>query len=724
MNEQERSELEMNEQELDIELDLDDIMKEFGAEEEREVRETSAQELLEAALSEAGVRLGGGEEETPVQPAGDTVAFTPVEVKADPVTSSEAKEDTVAFTPVAVGTDTVTFPPVEEKTEESEEEELGDTLRFGKNDMEAIRQATEQEEPFSEKWEPEYEQPIGEYVPPQPIVFRPRSRLRELKRKLVAGPEKRYYELAELGLGKLQTAILLSLIIVLLSGGALLLHGMDMVREDRMRLMVFGQVLGMLVAALLGSFQLVSGGASLLKGRFTSDSLLLITFIACCVDSVVCLMQLRVPYCAAFSLEVMMSLWAEYQRRNTEMGQMDTMRKATRLDGVVKCEEFFDGRPGLLRSEGRVEDFMDHYNQPSVPEKVLSRFMLVGMLVAVVLGVAGGLYHWDYQMGIRLGTAAMLAVAPATVFITLTRPAAVLERRLHRVGAVICGWRGVTGLRRPVTVPLADEDLFPVGMVKMNGVKFFGSREPDTVVEYATALIVAEGAGLSNLFNHLLDSRNGRHFEVENFRAYNGGLGGEVEGEPVLIGTHTFLKDMGVEVPEGTRVHQALYAAIDGELAGVFAVNYGKNRATAMGLGALCGYRSLTPVLTCNDFMLTESFLRSKFGVNTRRVAFPAHGIRKELAARKPEEEASALALTTGEGILGMAFAVTGARSLRSASVFGVALHMVAGVLGLVIVALLAIVGAEELLTAENLMLFELLWMIPGLLITEWTRNP
>jgi hypothetical protein len=164
--------------------------------------------------------------------------------------------------------------------------------------------------------------------------------------------------------------------------------------------------------------------------------------------------------------------------------------------------------------------------------------------------------------------------------------------------------------------------------------------------------------------------------------------------------------------------------AIDGELGGVFAVNYGKNRGSAMGLGALCGYRSLTPVLTCSDFMLTESFLRSKFGVNTRRIAFPAPEARKELSAKKPEAEMPALALTTGEGILGMAFAVTGARTLRTASVLGVALHMIAGILGLVIVALLAVVGAEELLTAENLMLFELLWMVPGLLITEWTRNP
>ena len=708
MTEQERSELELNDQEID--LDLDDIMKEFAAEEERPIQETSAQALLEAALNEAGVRLG---EETPAE--SDTLRFEPAVADAD-ASVADVTGDTAVFAPVG--------EEPEAAVDNLEEEELGDTLRFGKDEMNMIRQAAEKAEPYSENWEPEYEQPIAEYVPPQPIVFQPRSRLRELKRKLVAGPERQYYELVEQGVGRLQIAMLLCLVVVLISGGALVLHGLGMVREDRMRLMVFGQVFGMLVAALLGSFQLVNGGANLLKGRFTTDAMLLVTFVACCVDGVLCLTQLRVPYCAAFSVEVLMSLWAEYQRRNTEMGQMDTMRKATRLDGVVKSPEFYDGRPGLLRTEGQVEDFMDHYNAPSTPEKVLSRFMLVGALIAVVLGVAGGLLHWDYRMGIRLGTAAMLAVAPASGFVALTRPAAVLERRLHQVGAVICGWRGVTGLRGAVTVPVADEDLFPLGSVKMNGVKFFGSREPDLVVEYATALIAAEGAGLTGLFSHLLDSRNGRHFEVENFRTYNGGLGGEVEGEPVLIGTHSFLRDMGVEVPAGTRVHQALYAAIDGELAGVFAVSYGKNRNSAMALGALCGYRNLTPVLTCGDFMLTESFLRSRFGINTRRIAFPSLDMRKELAAKKPEEEMASLALTTNDGFLGMAFAVSGARTLRTASILGVVLHMVAGVLGLVIVALLALVGAEEMLTAENLMLFELLWMVPGLLITEWTRNP
>ena len=121
--------------------------------------------------------------------------------------------------------------------------------------------------------------------------------------------------------------------------------------------------------------------------------------------------------------------------------------------------------------------------------------------------------------------------------------------------------------------------------------------------------------------------------------------------------------------------------------------------------------------------MLTESFLRRKFGVNTGRMAFPDRKERAELEAKQPESDASALALTTGEGLAPAAYAVTGARALRSASHAGVVVHIIGGVLGLVMMTALAVLGAEELLTPGNLFLYELIWMIPGLLITEWTRS-
>ena len=57
------------------------------------------------------------------------------------------------------------------------------------------------------------------------------------------------------------------------------------------------------------------------------------------------------------------------------------------------------------------------------------------------------------------------------------------------------------------------------------------------------------------------------------------------------------------------------------------------------------------------------------------------------------------------------------------ASIAGVAVHMLGGILGLVIMLLLGIVGGKDLLTPVNVLLYELIWMIPGLLITEWTRS-
>ncbi len=625
--------------------------------------------------------------------------------------------------------------PAQETTPEAEKTPpvTGDTIRLDaivlpkgqvRNAQPILEEPAEVKEPFSEQWEPEYEQPMGEYIPPQPILFQPRSRLRELKRKLVAGPEKRYYALMEKGLGKLQAAIFLSLLVVLISAIATGMYAMGMVQENRLRLMVFGQFLAMLVSALLGSFQLIEGVADLFRKRFTLNTLLVFTFIACCIDGVLGLQQLRVPCCAAFSLEMTMSLWNAYQRRNTEMGQMDTMRKATRLDSIGICENYYAGIKGLLRGEGQVEDFMDHYDRPSRPEKVISWYALGALLASIGVGVAAGMLQVSVSTGIQVGAVCLLAAVPATMFITYSRPMAILEQRLHRVGTVLCGWRGVRGLCGKVIFPLKHADLFPNGSVRMNGVKFYGSRVPEEIIAYGTALITASGDGLAPLFAQVLDSRNGRHYDAENLQYYSGGgIGGQVEESSVLVGSLSFLRQQGVEIPESIRVTQAVCVAIEGELCGLFAVSYEKVRASAAGLTTLCAYRGLLPMIAASDFSLTEEFIRGKFGVRTRRILFADVQLQEEVADKALDEDAQVAMLTVKEGLLPFAYGITGARALRTASWIGVVIHMLGGILGLGIVLTLTLLNGLELLTPANMFLYQLVWMIPGLLITEWTRS-
>ena len=682
------------------EFDLEDILREFGDHPEDTADNSNETESVTSVEPEAS-------EAIPEPPAPSAPTPQP-ENMGDTRVLPKISEETIRFHAVASA-------PVEPKP-------MDQTQRIVVPEVNGAS-ATKKPEPFSGEWEPEYEQPMGKYVPPQPIPFKPKSRLRELKRKLIAGPEKRFYELSEQGVGKVQIAMILSLVVVLLSAGATVMYEMGMVPPDRMKLMIFGQFFAMLVSALLGAYQLMEGIGDLFRFRISLNTLLVITFGVCVADGVLCLQELRVPCCAAFSLQVTMSLWSAYHKRVTEMGQMDSLRKAVQLDRLSTVPDYFQGRSGIVRGEGQVEDFMDSYNQPTTPEIVISVYCVLSVLAAVAAGVVGNMNH-GISAGIQAASVTMLAAAPASFFVSQSRPWALLQKRLHDLGTVLCGWRGVKGLSKKLVFPMGHEDLFPLGTSKMNGVKFYGGRDPDQVVAYTTALIEANGGGLLPLFEQLLESRNGSHYDAENLRAYDqGGIGGEVCGEPVLVGVLPFMKDMGVEIPEGIRVNQAVYVAIDGELCGLFAITYERDQRIAVALRTLCSYGGLQAVLVTEDFMLTESFVRGKFGVRTRRLVFPEPDVRQQLRKAVPEEDVTALALMTREGLAPMAFAVTGARVLRTACIWGAAIHILAGILGIAMMLILTWFGSLHLLTPANMFLYELVWLIPGLLITEWTRS-
>ena len=555
------------------------------------------------------------------------------------------------------------------------------------------------------------------------IIYNPRTRLRELKRKLVAGPEKRYYELSEIGIGRIQIAILLNLIIVGLCALSTTLFALNMIPENRLRFVIFSQILAMLLSAFFGCSRMLDGLGDLFRGRFNISSTLIFTFTACCADAVFCLSELRIPCCAAFSLQMTMALWSAYQSISTETAQMDTLRKAVRLNALVKDPDYFEGKAGILRRDGDVEDFMDNYKKRSGPEILQSIYCLIAMLLCIGIAVYSGMTH-SISMGLQILSTSLLVAIPASFFVALTRPAALLERRLHMVGTVFCGWKGVKKLCGKAAFPLRDEDLFPANTTKLNGVKFYGDRDPDDAVSYSTSLICAAGGGLVTVFRNMLESRNGLIHTVENFRDYgSGGIGGEVCGEPVLLGTLDFLQDMGIEIPEGTMVSQAVYTAIDGQLCAVFAISYAKMRSSAAGIVSLCSNRKIKPVLTGIDFMLTGSLLRAKFGVNPRRIAFPEQAVRGDLAVYSEDPELPALALATRDDLASYAYAVSGARALRSAFRLGVAIHLIGGVLGILIMAALAFLGNTDLLTPTNVLLYQLVWLVPGLLITEWTRT-
>ena len=692
-------------------------------ENKNELQELNLDELLTELQDMVGEDLPEVEPDEELQKLLDLpdITVTPVVIR-EPEIADLTEDPTPEESAVETSVDdaTVTFAPISNEAEETQAEETTDTVLDDETIQLPLDQVVSESEAQDTAPVPAFE--VEEEFTPSPILFAPHSRLRELKKQLVSGPEKRYYELSEIGTGKLQMALLLNVIVVLVCCAVTTMFTLNMVPENRLRLVIFSQVLAMMVSALLGSHLMIDAVADLFKGRFTVNALLTITFAACMVDGVFCLMDLRVPCCAAFSLEMTMALWARLQKRNTEMAQLDTMRKAVRLNGIIKVDDFYEGKDGLLRTEGQVSDFMDNYTKPSTPEVIQSIYAAIALLACIGIAAFAGMLH-GVSMAVQIFSTSLLVAVPASFFIAISRPMAILETRLHMVGTVLCGWAGVRDLVGKAVFPLKDQDLFPQGSMKLNGVKFYGDRNPDEVVSYTASVIKTCNSGLTPVFLNLLKSRNGKLRKVETFRNYGeSGIGGEIQGEPVLLGTLNFLQDMGVEIPEGTMVSQAVYAAIDGQLCAVYALSYAKMRSAAAGLVTLCGYRKMTLVKLPGDFMLTENFLRNKFNVKTNRFIFPTQEEGTLLSRFQPDPSEPVLALTTRDELVSAAYAVSGARALRQSTRLGVAIHLLGGILGLIIMLALGYLGSTQLLTPTNVLLYQLIWAIPGLLVTEWTR--
>ncbi len=678
--------------------DLEDILQEFGSAPQPEPEPEPEPVPEPVPMTGDTVRL------EPLAPipaadpmAGETVRLEPLE--SIPVLEP-VSQDTAVFTPAAMPE--LTLEP--EPEPEPQPEPIPEPAPA---------------EPFSEEWEPEYDAPMGDY--PQPIAFPGKNRQSILRKKLVAGPEKRYHALISDGLGKLQAAIFLHLILLLLSGAGMALSMFATLSPERQRLLLFSQLVIAMLSGLLGCYRLLVGVGNLLRGRFSLNALLLITFVACLVDGFFCLGTQRMPYTTALCLQMLMAQWAEYQRRNTQLGQMDTLRKALDVTALVKLPDYYDDKPGYVAVEGDPDAFMEEYYKPSAPEKRLDLFGLLALLAVGGLCVYIGMQQ-GVEKAVQVLCAGLLAAVPASSLIIISRPAAILERRLHRLGAVICGWKGMRQADRLVVYPLTHDDLFPKEFAKMNGVKFYGTVDPGRVVSYATALIAHDGKGMMGVFSHLPRSRNIHQHQVSEFLAYPGGITGLVDGWSVMVGTEEFLTEMGVPVPEDARIPYAVYAAIDGQFSAIFALHYTRSKAAAAGLRTLCGYRRITPVLTACDFILTDRFIQEKLAVNPRRVAFPDRKTRQRLAATPVPEDAPVVALLTKNGLAPKAYALTGARALRLTLSIGSIIHIAAGIIGLSAVAALTLTGALDMLSAQNILSYSLVWMVPGLMITEWTR--
>lgn len=429
------------------------------------------------------------------------------------------------------------------------------------------------------------------------------------------------------------------------------------------------------------------------------------------------------PYCGVccFALFFLMrGTW--YRRRGLRLA-CRTAASAAEPYLVTLDEGKWNGRDTYTKWPGTSAGFGSQIQMEDGAQRIYQVAVPVLLLAAVLFSLLASLGRQKPEHLLWCLSATLTAAGSFSALLVYGKPFFLLSKRLAQSGAALAGWVGVSRSRKGVGILLTDTDLFPPGSVGLNGIKVFGSYSVEKVVAYTATLIRDSGSGLDKVFHDLLRAQGAIYRRADRLCCYEGGgLSANIRGDQVLVGSAAFMNLMEVALPQGLNIKNAVFCAIDGELAGIFALNYDLPGTVSPALSALLRNK-VGPVLATRDFNIIPAMLRQRFRLAVDRMEFPPVERRRELSDPNQEHSDVLCAVLCREGLAPFTEAVVGGKRLRVAVRLGAVLACLGCGVGLLLTFYLTFVDAYSSLSALSLLIFMLVWLVPTWLISGWVNQ-
>ncbi len=474
--------------------------------------------------------------------------------------------------------------------------------------------------------------------------------------------------------------------------------------------MGFALPLMLLCASIAFAYDIfLTAAKDLLRFRITLHTLTAVATVLTLIQTLLQRNGLPQTYCAIASLLLFSQLQALHCEKAAQFHTLRTICAFEAPMGIYDTPKLLENTDSLRRDDGNAADFLEKLETKNTPQKLLRIYATVLFVMLPALA-----YLLSVTQNASFLTAWLLlsfGAIPCGAAASFVRPFASTAKRLSGYHGALCGWHGAKVFGGKHTIVLSDEDLFPQKNITSNGMKLYGEYKASRTIAYALAALKLVDSPLSALFQSLLDSQYGKQFPVTQHRIYeDGGIGAEIAGDIVLVGSLSFMRSMGVHMPAGTRVRQAVYVSIGGELAGIFAVKYKPSTSTKAGLRDILANHNFSVILATRDFLISPELIAAKYELPTDTMRYPDYSERLRLSEASPEERAHQGALIAKDTFGAFAVTVAAGRTLRLSTLAALWLNFFAGFLGLLLCALLLAWNAVEVASPLHIVSFQLLW--------------
>ncbi len=418
-------------------------------------------------------------------------------------------------------------------------------------------------------------------------------------------------------------------------------------------------------------------------------------------------------------------LAAAYYSRKLVLAKLKSCRAAAGMSRpyIIAAEpELYDGENTAVKYRAQKPlGFVSRLNSPDHARKVWRVTAPIVIIASVVLAAVASFGTGGGTRFVWCLAAISAAGAPLSLMMPFCLAFSRAAKHLYGLGEAITGWAAAESLSDITNVVVTDLDVFPPGNTALNGLKVYRGYPKDKVITYAASLINASGAAISRPFAEQHSNQTTEPLmKVQNFKFYeNGGISGEIEGNMVLAGSAAFMVRNNISIPKDVGGRTTVFIAVNLELVGVFAVSYNASAAVKRGL-AMLTRQHLMPVFATRDFNIFPSMIESKFSVSTDTIDFPKESERIALSDPDRLFVGKISAVVSREGLKHYAECIACARNLKRAVRISTALTLVSVALGMLIMFYLCFTQTPTVATPLNLLLYSILWLIPGSITSRW----
>lgn len=365
-----------------------------------------------------------------------------------------------------------------------------------------------------------------------------------------------------------------------------------------------------------------------------------------------------------------------------------------------------------------MSDFLRLSYSPDPSEDMASKLAPVTLLCSLFVAVLYGIVAKDVW-GAFSALAVMCCVsAPVCDLLAVNLPLRILCKDTLSKNAMISGYPAVRQFCDTKAVICEARDLYPVDSITLNGVKAFTNDRIEEGMLAAAAVLKEAQSPMASVFDHVAQNSKGSLPKVESV-LYEDHLGlvGWVGGERILVGSRALLEKYAVQTPseefeEKQKIdgRQVTYLARSGELLAMFVTTY----ATTLRIAQLLqkaeenGISLLVRTTDCN---VTGEKIADDFGIFFRSVKVLPTGLGnvcQEITSVK--EDSSRAYLATRGSFTSFLRAVSGCVKLKSNISLSVVIQLIGVILGVLLIASVALFAGVGALKNLEVLLFVVFW--------------